>query len=294
MTLLKTTITATSNFATPLQGDTFFGQLCWVIRYHFGVKRVEELLSEYESHPFLIVSDGFATGYLPKPSLPSSLLQEDPDQKKENRKKVWMRLEALQQGEYAKAKSDKEIGNQLIVDAVVKNSIDYRSSTTGGEGFDPYSEEEYAFQSQDLYFLVDETRFSLEALETSIKLLGEMGYGKNSTIGKGRFVSSLLQEVLLPTQPTTTYMLLSSLNAKGLKAKAFFYEPLTKFGKHGGEFATKTPFKKPLLLAKSGSVVVFETPQSLTYVGSAIRGHSFHQETVHQGYAIAIPIAEIE
>ncbi len=292
MTLLKTTITATSNFATPLQGDTLFGQICWMIRYCFGKERLKELLKAYETTPFLVVSDGFATGYLPKPTLPSRLLGEDGTMKKENRKKIWLTLEALQKSNYTQAKTNDEVSHKVVSDRVVKNSLDYRTFTTG-EGFDPYSEEEYRFENRDIYFLLDEEFLSREELEKLLMLIGEVGYGKNRTIGKGRFTLTSLEKVTLATQATTTYMLLSSLNAEGIEAKSFFYEPLTKFGKHGGDLATHSPFKKPLLLAKCGSVVVFETPQSVAYLGSAIHGHSVHKETVHQGYAIALPIAEV-
>ena len=76
MTLYKTTITPKSNFTTPLKGDTLFGQICWAIRYRLGEDRLNELLSDYDKKPFLIVSDGVAGGDLPKPSMPSHLWGE--------------------------------------------------------------------------------------------------------------------------------------------------------------------------------------------------------------------------
>ena len=293
MTLLKTTITAESNFVTQLQGDTLFGQICWSIRFRLGQERLENLLQNYESEPFLIVSDGFAPGYLPKPTLPSVLLGEDPEKKKVNRKRVWLTLDELQNGEYTKAKKDEDANNKVKIESIVKNSINYKTFTTG-EGFDPFSEEEYRFKTKDIYFLLDENRMKVLELEEVLKSVGEMGFGKKSTIGKGRFSASPLIEINLPKKSSTTYMLLSSINAFELDAKSFFYDPITKFGKHGALLSTQNPFKKPLLLAKSGSVVVFEQPKEIEYLGKAIRGHSTHKETIHQGYAIALPIAEIE
>ena len=293
MTLLKTTITPESNFATLLQGDTLFGQICWSIRFHLGEERLEELLRNYDSEPFLIVSDGFAHGYLPKPTLPSALLGEDPEKKKENRKKVWLMLEELQNGKYTKAKRDEDVNNKIKTESIVKNSINYKTFTTG-EGFDPYSEEEYSFEKMDIYCLLDENRLSIAELEKLLKLVGEMGFGKKSTIGKGRFSVTAFTEIKLAKKSSTTYMLLSSINAFGLEAKSFFYDPITKFGKHGALLATRNPFKKPLLLAKSGSVAAFEQPKEIEYLGKAIQGHSTHAKTIHQGYAIALPIAEIE
>lgn len=292
MTLLKTTITAESNFATPLHGDTLFGQVCWMIRYRWGIERLEGLLEHYTTKPFLIVSDGFASGYLPKPTLPSRLTGEDVTEKKENRKRIWLTIEELQRGEFTKSRTDDEAENHTRSETLVKNSIDYKTFTTG-TGFDPYSEKEYHFTRKDLYFLLDESRFTLAELDETLALLGEAGYGKNATIGKGRFRPSPLEEMDLSVRNTTTYMLLSPVNASGLEAKAFFYEPITKFGKHGGDLATQAPFKQPLLMAKSGSVAVLDTPRKIAYFGKAIVGHSVHRGTVHQGYAIALPIGEV-
>lgn len=292
MTLFKTNITAKSNFATPLQGDTLFGQICWMIRYKEGEEKLEELLEGYDQKPFLVVSDAFAKGYLPKPSLPSNLLAEDPDKKKENRKKIWLTPEELQNGKYTKARTDKEANCSVTTEAIIKNGINYKTFTTG-EGFDPYSEEEYSFTSKDIYFLLDESRMNISELEAVVGMIGEVGYGKNTTIGKGRFSIASFEKIDLKKKASTTFMLLSSFTAHDLEVKNFFYEPHTKFGKHGGDLATRSPFKKPLLLAKSGSVVVFEEAKEAQYLGKAIRGHSAHEKTVHQGYAIALPIAEI-
>jgi len=82
MKLYKTTITPTSNFATTLKGDTLFGQICWGIFYSLEEKRLKELLKNYKENPFLVVSDGFREGYLPKPKMPSYLLKEDPEEKR--------------------------------------------------------------------------------------------------------------------------------------------------------------------------------------------------------------------
>ena len=110
MRLYKTTITPQSNFATTLRGDTLFGQMCWSLRYRFGNERLEQLLKEYETKPFLVVSDGFAKGYLPKPKMPGSLLGEKADEKKVNRKKIWLTRKELENGNFANAKTDEEAG----------------------------------------------------------------------------------------------------------------------------------------------------------------------------------------
>ena len=292
MKLYKTTIIPTSNFATPLMGDTLFGQMCWAIRFTYGNEKLEELLSSYETKPFMIVSDGFASGYLPKPTMPSVFLGENSDEKKTNRKKVWLTLAQLESGDDSNAKSDSYISNVSKSEGVIKNSLNYLTFTTSEDGaFAPYSEDETALSKRDIYFAIDES-FSLAELQETFTLLSNMGYGKNTTIGKGFFTFSEFESVYISSN-SKSFMTLCASSLEGLVCKELFYEPFTRFGKHGASLANKNPFKKPLLLADSGAVVSFETTQNISYIGKAIKGHSSHKETVHQGYAIVVPIKEL-
>ncbi len=291
MKLYKTTIQPQSNFSTTLKGDTLFGQMCWAVRYAFGNERLESLLSNYDTAPFLIVSDAFAKGYLPKPSMPSTYLNEDPDKKKENRKKVWLSPDALKNGNYAAAKTDKEVGNVKNTASVVRNSINYKTSTTGGKGFDPYGEDETALSTQDIYFLVSDA-FGLDELEEAFALLSKMGYGKDSSIGKGRF--GIGEFIELPgSESASAFMALSPFVPNGLQSKKLFYEPFTRFGKSGAERANTNPFKKPVLMADTAAVIQFDEKKDLHYVGQSIRNISSYSDIVHQGYAIVLPIKEL-
>ncbi|MCD6653562.1 MAG: hypothetical protein LT067_02170 [Sulfurovum sp.] len=289
MKLYKTTITPSSNFATPLKGDTLFGQLCWAIRYTFGESKLEALLAHYEQEPFLVVSDGFAPNHMPKPSLPSFLLGEDASRKKENRKNIWLTLEDLQSGKFADAKTDKEADYKSSTVATVKNSLNYKTFTTDDSGaFAPYSEDESALGAQDVYFLLSDD-FSLNDLEKSLATVAQMGYGKNASTGKGFFTFDLFTEVP-HAKSATTFMTLSPSVLEGQNIKTCYYEPFTRFGKHGANLANKNPFKKPILMADSGAIVVFDESYTKPYIGKAIKGHSTHQNTVHQGYSIVLPI----
>jgi CRISPR-associated protein Csm4 len=289
MRLYKTTLIPISNFATMLKGDTMFGQICWAIRYTFGEVRLEALLSSYETAPFLVVSDGFAAGFVPKPSLPSSLLSEDGDKKKENRKNIWLTLKELQNGNFDNAIDDEKTNHQTKTTATVKNSLNYKTFTTDDSGtFAPYSESESSISPKDVYFLIDDS-FSLDELQKALSTVSLMGYGKNSSIGKGFFEFGTFEEVKL-NQTSKTFMTLSPAVLEGQNIKNSYYEPFTRFGKHGAGLANKNPFKKPLLMANSGAIVVFEDNYTKPYIGKAIQGHSTHQNTVHQGYSIVLPI----
>lgn len=288
MKLYKTTFTPTSNFVTSLKGDTLFGQICWAIRYKFGNEKLESLLSNYETSPFLIVSDGFSKGFIPKPSLPSSLLGEDADLKKENRKRIWLKIDDLQNANFSKALKNEDVNMKDKNLAVVKNSLNYKTFTTDESGkFSPYSEEESFISSKDVYFLLEDF-FSLDELKETIHMVSMIGYGKNSSIGKGFFEFSDFEEIQL-INDSKVFMTLSPSVLIEQNIKTSFYEPFTRFGKHGVGLNTN-PFKKPLIMANTGAVIVFEEIQNKLFIGKAIKGHSSFENTVHQGYSIIIPI----
>jgi CRISPR-associated protein Csm4 len=290
MKLYSTTITPISSFATALKGDTLFGQLCWALRYALGNDKLNTLLSCYDVTPFMVVSDGFPHGYFPKPTMPSNLLGENGDDKKINRKKVWLTMDDLSNGLYINAKTDKEIENIDHNVATIKNSINYQTFTTDDSGvFSPYSETEYVVDMRDIYIVLDETQLTFEEFATTFALFAQMGFGKNTTIGKGFFTYSDFQEVSVDRE-SDTYMTLSPSELNTQHFAQCYYEPFVRFGKHGASLSNKNPFKKPLLLADTAAVVRFDSNRSKHYIGQSIRGHSAHSETVHQGYAIVIPI----
>lgn len=292
MRLYKTTITPVSNFATSLKGDTLFGQICWAIRFTFGEERLKELLGDYDTNPFLIVSDAFAVNHLPKPMVPSIYLNEDAGDKKINRKKVWLTLEDLQAGNFHQAKTDKEIQNIDTSMTIMHNAINYKTSTTGGgKGFDPYGENEKSLSQKDIYFLL-RSDFLLEELKKTFELVSQMGYGKDSTIGKGRFRISTYEPINIDLD-SSTYLALSPFVPYGLECQRIFYEPFTRFGKSGASRANTNPFKKPILLADSAAVIHFEERVKKQYLGKAISDISSYADTVHQGYSIIVPIKEL-
>jgi CRISPR-associated protein Csm4 len=294
MNLYKTTILPESNFATTLRGDTLFGQMCWSIKYAFGEERLKELLETYEKKPFLVVSDGFVSGYLPKPKMPSILLGEDSEDKKVNRKKIWLTLEQLQSGKFSDAKTDKKVENDDKDIMTMHNSINYKSFTTSDDGsFAPYGEKEFSLGKKDIYFLIDDSQFSLDELKKTFEQLSLGGYGKDTTVGKGRFTFGDLEEIKIDNS-SKTFMSISPFSPQGIECKEIYYEPFTRFGKFGGDRAFKNAFKKPILMADCASVVHFEEIQKLQYIGNAIKNVSdAHPDTVHQGYSIVVPIKEL-
>lgn len=294
MKLYKITIIPRSNFITPLKGDTLFGQMCWAISYAFGDEKLTSLLKDYESSPFLIVSDGFASGYLPKPTAPSSILGENLKDKKENRKKVWISLPNLQNGNFERAKKQgkeiDEVEPQLRL-KTIKNSID-RITFCTGENNAPFELEEYFPNEQDIYFLVDENRFNKDELKSIFKIVSKVGYGKKASIGKGQFDFGEFREINGFCDFKYNYfMSLSPCILQGFKD--VYYEPFTRFGKHSSSAQSDNIFKRPILLADTKALIFPNDEQKAKiiangYIGKGIKGHSVKSEVVHQGYAIVI------
>ena len=294
MKLYKAKIKPVSNFATSLKGDTIFGHLCWMIRYRFGENRLKTLLSDYDTSPFMVVSDAFASGYLPKPKMPQSMLGEDESLKKDNRKKIWLTPEDFKNARFTNAKKDEDIDWKIKSYTVVKNSLNYQTNTTSDDGkFAPYGDVEYSIKDADIYILIDENIFTKNELFEVLNLLSEYGYGKDSSTGKGRFELIELIDSSHLLGSGDRYMALSPFSPEGLKAKEIYYETFTRFGRFGADRAKKSAFKAPVLLADTASVIVFDNKKDLKFIGKSIKGLSeTYEDAIHQGYTIVLPFKE--
>ena len=291
MKLYKTTITPLSSFGTTLKGDTIFGHICWAICLK-NKNRLNELLKGYEKEPFLVVSDAFVSGYFPKPTAPSTMLGENLADKKVNRKKVWLNWKDLQNGDFSLAKSDDEPEKPMVTFLSIKNKINRLTFTTDEGDFAPYSMSEYMTVPQDVYFLLDTDKMNLDELKDAFSLVGKMGYGKKASIGKGRFeVGKFCEIESFFNENSNAFMTLGPSSLENFSE--IYYEPFTRFGKHGASLASDKPFKSPVLLAQSGALIVPNDDektkiQKAAYIGKGIKGHSSHEESVQQGYAIVV------
>jgi CRISPR-associated protein Csm4 len=293
MQLFRATIKPQRAFATPLKGDTLFGQICWMLRYLYGNDRLTALLEHYDTRPFMIVSDGFPVGYLPKPTLPSALLGEDREKKKENRKKIWVTSDMLKSWDFSQAKTSKEVLGIVTAETIqMHNSLNYQTFMTDKSGtFAPYGVEEHYPGLRDIYLLFDKEQFSPDETRKLLEAVGGYGYGKDATVGKGRFEIESFEPVAMECNEAKAYMTLSPLSPDKAEVEKIYYEPFTRFGKHGADRAYRNAFKKPLLMADTAAVLLPDTDRALRYTGKAIRGISpAYIDTVHQGYAITWPL----
>jgi len=330
MQTLRFTIKPLTAFGTPLVGDTLFGQLCWILRHHFGNEWLTERLAGYtQSNPFLVLSDAFPSGFLPLPAMPVACWAADESaDRKALKKRRWLPLKEISTSfrDWQKlAKNDREVAKAVLRDSVSStlslsrngggyqilspqphNSINRTTGSTGEDMFAPYSLTQVWFHSAmrfNLYAVIDEKRLSAESLHTALTDMGQSGYGANASIGLGKFeIERDAGFAGLPhAKNANAFLTLAPCAPQnlGFAAAKSFYQPLTRFGRHGDAAALSgNPFKRPLLMAKTGAVFTPESGQctAFTFIGQGLGDVSPSQpETVAQGYAPIIGIRmEIE
>lgn len=271
MKLIKFKITPLSSFSTFIKGDMLFSYFAYL---NF---QENDKLKDYLSTPSIIFSDFLPDGYLPKPALPLESFDVDDSEKKEFRKKEWISIENLQSGNFNKC----EKIEFFVENILVKNSINRKSFSTDESGiFAPYSMQEIKFLTNvSCFVMYDENIFNENEILSILKKMGTLGIGKKSSIGKGQFnveidktfkgfknIDSKYNLTISPTIPT----------------KKSYYNIFNKFGKYS---FSNTPYKKPVIMADSGAVVI---GNKLEYTGKSI-DNGIERPSFLQGYSITIP-----
>jgi len=305
-----------SAFGTPLAGDTLFGQLCWTLRRQMGNSRLVELLEGYtNAQPFAVVADALPRGYVPLPNVPSDLWQATESSvsadRKSLKKRKWLKSSDLVLP-FSQWQSVALTDADLTPDAMHSvnraqphNSINRRTGTTGEGAFAPYVASQIWFHPDtqfDLYVVIDDSRLGLSEITDALAYIGLSGYGRDASAGLGKFELLGDGEVFKAdaVANANSYLTLGPCAPQGLGfcPVRSTYQVVTRFGRHGdAAVQTGHPFKRPVLLAKAGSVFWPDTIDiSRQFIGQGIGGvnnpvSTAMPETVHQGYAPVIPIS---
>lgn len=325
MQAYQITLSLQSAFATPLKGDTLFGQLCWAIRNRLGEATLNECLEGYTNkQPFAVVSDAFPEGYLPLPKLPSCFYQlPEGEDRKAVKKLAWLPKTELQKPlkewlchavnakTIAASITHKSVGatssSRLNTTSLSEkhpqphNTINRQTNTTGEGGFAPYSIEQEWFVPGlrwTLYLLLDTARLSEADCRQCLADIGAFGFGKDASIGMGKFQIDAFQEQPLPAQDNANACLTLAPCAPqglGFDSEHSYYQLFTRFGRHGDIAVHQEgkPFKNPLLLAQTAAVLSTLPPIS-GFIGQGIGGDGRLSKTlkatIHQGYAPVIAL----
>lgn len=308
MQTYRYTLRLLSAFGTPLAGDTLFGQLCWTLRHQLGNDRLNELLQGYtQGQPFAVVADAAPVGHVPLPSVPSALWQKTANaDRKALKNKRWLPVDSLSKPFdqwQSEAKSDAEVASKTER-AQPHNTINRQTGTTGEGQFAPYATPQLWFRPAmlfDLYVVLDTARLSLAELSDAIGYIGVAGFGRDASIGLGKFerVGEADPVSWQAEGAANSYLTLGPCAPQGLGfcPVRSTYQVVTRFGRHGdAAVQSGQPFKRPVLLAKTGSVFWPERlDASCQFIGQGLGGiknpvSSAMPETVQQAYAPVIAI----
>lgn len=311
MQAFRVTINLLSAFATPLKGDTLFGQLCWMIRNRHGEYRLAELLTGYTSgHPFAVVSDAFPQGYLPLPKLPGNYYDKiEGADRKAVKKRCWLPEQTVDKPVaqwLSLARTASDIAGHHSAGLSEKhpqphNTINRQTNTTGEGGFAPYSIEQEWFIpniSWSIIVLLDTGKLDVSDCRECLEDIGNVGFGRDASIGLGKFEVSDFVATVLPGQTDANACLTLSPCAPqglGFDHNSSFYQLFTRFGRHGDIAVHQEgkPFKNPVLLAQTAAVFTTRPPAT-GFIGQGIGGNNTLSRTlpatVHQGYAPVVAV----
>ncbi len=301
----------------------------------FGAS-ISNLLKDYSDNPFLVVSSAFPiinNSYaLKRPDLPQSVLfdfassnkKDTIEKRKELKAKWWMMvskekpLKNLRTHEiylndrelfnlFVSSGSDeikrltgkRSKGSYLTEFTQPHNSINRILGTTGeGDMFSPYTVDQVVFVPGATLAIFAGLRedIKIEQLTTALSRIGKTGFGKDASIGLGKFEVAGFSEVKIEELGVENFNALYTLSPSLPQENEFtdiFFTPFVRFGRHGDILATSgKPFKNPVIMADEGAVLILrENAIKKPYIGSAIRDLSkANKETVCQGYSLFIPI----
>jgi CRISPR-associated protein Csm4 len=313
------TIKPLTAFGDSIKGDSLFGQFCWAILHRYGKQRLDELLDGYtQNNPYLICSDVFPSGFIIKPSLPLHFFEKiDGEQRKQIKQRQWMPVERIEStpisqwlnfslSEQQAARTFSEQTTQLYSRHLqVHNSIHRLLNTTEGGEFAPYEMPQLWFHPAiklQIYLLFDEQKLNKQELLDIINDLAGKGIGRDASIGLGKFKIEDHQNKFPVNhqKDANAWINLAPIAPQNLEFDAdnSFYQPFTRFGRHGDmAVLTGKPFKNPILLADTGGVFTFKksVPQA-QFIGQGLGGQGSLSkapgfgDTVHQAYAPCIGI----
>lgn len=285
---------------TPLRSGTIFGHLCWAMRHLDGEQRLIQWLGELEADPFEI-SDGFPVGFLPRPLLRPAArectrgsLQDS----KKTKRSAWVSLEAflgfraeLNEPRLMAQLAPEQVAGERKV-RIAHNTINRRTGRTPEEGGLYFMEETWPKSGAE-YDVYVRTSMPAAQLSQLIAHVGQWGYGRDSTLGRGRFTAAVEEAGARLLQcPGANRLLSLSHGAFTENMRDARYKLHTHYGRTGSTWAAGDPFKYPITLLRPGATFAGEGAGPY---GKLLRGvHPKRHEVVENAWHLAIPYREVE
>ena len=272
MKVYKVYLNTKSSFLTYPKGDMIYGFfLYWWDKLGKDIKAIKDKI---------IFSDFLPNGYFKKPAFEFTKFSEDEDKRKEIKSKEWIKEDDLINGDLEKileVKDDEFIKKRKVV----KNHLNQIYLTTT-ENFAPYVIEEIEFM-YPMVMYVGISDLDEKEIFKFLDEIGSFGFGKKSSIGKGVFEVSNYEDCTSIFQKKGSYYLSLSPFITTKKVK---YGLFTRYGKFHGENA---PFKNPIVLMDSGSVVLEECDISEGEIKKIKRGNKTYY---FQAKSLMLPFKE--
>ncbi|MBN2717701.1 MAG: hypothetical protein JXX14_17760 [Deltaproteobacteria bacterium] len=322
-------LTPMSSFMTPIKGDTLFGHICWQLANdpELAATSLDILLADYAKKPFLVVSSGFsmtaanqhATFLAPRPNLPASsmingagMTRLEKQQKAKFLKRMrWIQVDTEKWLSHGKSVLDLQpdrpsstnlFNTDMLMQTELRqhNTINRLTQTTGKGQFAPYQVAGTRFAKNVrlcVFAYLNTEMLSPEALNIAVARIGAFGYGKDASIGMGRFEVETFKEIQWPllNEKATGLYTLSPANLCDWDTSQTFSTPFIRYGKHGDRMATHgNPFKNPVIMADEGAVLarcpLLENSTVPGVVGAPANHISISMPSaICQGYALGIP-----
>lgn len=299
--------------------------------FDYWIKRYQEKpFAVFSSAwPQIVKQTGTTVYYLPRPTMPvippSAMSKKDlAEWRKKEKMKKWLMVASDKLDSLAAARpvNDSELYRQfletlpdeeqrslqylsqeqckpIITSGRAHNSINRLTMTTG-RGFDPFTVENFHYLSGlklVLFVAIDEEALDKERLCLGLKNIGLFGFGRDASIGLGRFSLSL-ENVQIMDWPSLESgdgcYTLAPCVPENSRFEEQFAIPFTRFGRHGDRLGlSNNPFKNPIVMAEEGAVF-YSYPgkePGTPYIGSALTGLSLvEKNTVAQGYSLYLPM----
>lgn len=284
---------------TRMISGTLFGHLCWSLRHLESESALGKFLEEVEGAPFLL-SDALPAGWLPAPLLAPRTEKKAPgtlaeaEEAKKNRKREWMRVEEYlaARGGMTQAAAEKAKGKppEAEEQRLAHNRIDRLTGTTPERGGLYFTDETWAQDTaRDLEVHV-RCGMEGERLLRLFRFVGEHGYGRDATLGRGRFTCRLegARKELFAHEGDRWMSLSHGALSENMRAP--LYKASTHYGKLGSLYANvEVPFKYPVTLLRPGATFAGEGPGPY---GALLRDvHPFRKEVVHNAWHLAVPFS---
>lgn len=316
MTLYHLSLKLLSPLGSPLVGPQIFGMVCQLYHDIHGAEQLESWLKTPEKT--WRISDGFPENCLPKPfSIPILHDKNNFVVHKKIRKSPWIRRETWlkyrNSWSETKLSVDDFVKDPGLTKKIAHNIIDRHGGKTLERDGLFFVQEDWRFdRNTDNFSYLETTNQKLprsnyldlyiEAQEDQdfvfnlISELGQRGYGRDATTGRGLFeVAQINFDTELTNLPGAKRRMSLS---RGVYTPSSMQDAYWKiephFGRVGPDLTYKaiSPFKYPVLLTLPGTSFILE---GKVLPGKWVKGiHPERPEICLNGFHLAIPYTEVE